>query len=115
MNQQSLFDPLNAKPTPARAPYAPGSITSKAAAESVAPRIGGLRAAVLRFFIDRGRYGATDDEAAEALALPDNTLRPRRRELVEIGCLANSGEKRKTRSNCGATVWRYTGKPASMG
>ena len=64
-----------------------------------------LTAAVLSMLRERGEHGATDQEIQDALQLPSNTEIPRRWELVNAGAVVASGRKRKTRSNCPATVW----------
>lgn len=79
--------------------------TSRVAAGRIAGHAGTLRAAVLSMLRERGEHGATDQEIQDALQLPSNTEIPRRWELVNAGAVVASGRKRKTRSNCPATVW----------
>lgn len=79
--------------------------TSRVAAGRIAGHAGTLRAAVLAMLRERGEHGATDQEIQDALQLPSNTEIPRRWELVNAGAVVASGQKRKTRSNCPATVW----------
>jgi hypothetical protein len=79
--------------------------TSRIAADRIAGHAGTLRAAVLDLLRERGEHGATDQEIQDALQLPSNTEIPRRWELVNAGAVVASGRKRKTRSNCPATVW----------
>ncbi len=79
--------------------------TSRVAAGRIAGHAGTLRAAVLALLRERGEHGATDQEIQDALQLPSNTEIPRRWELVNAGAVVASGRKRKTRSNCPATVW----------
>jgi hypothetical protein len=69
-----------------------------------------------------GFMGTTDEELGDAyqrLALAGQVpyqspsgLRTRRSELVELGLVENSGDKRKTRSGRRAIVWQ---KPAGRG
>lgn len=82
------------------------SETSRAAALSMKPRAGNLRALVLAFIRSRGEGGATDEEIQEALAMPASTQRPRRIELVSGALVVDSGLTRPTRSGRQATVWR---------
>jgi hypothetical protein len=79
--------------------------TSRVAASRIAGHAGTLRAAVLSMLRERGEHGATDQELQDALRLPSNTQIPRRWELVNAGAVVASGRKRKTHSNCPATVW----------
>lgn len=88
--------------------------TSRVAAGRIAGHAGTLRAAVLSMLRERGEHGATDQEIQDALQLPSNTEIPRRWELVNAGAVVASGQKRKTRSNCPATVWvlsEFASKP----
>lgn len=79
--------------------------TSRVAAGRIAGHAGTLRAAVLSMLRERGEHGATDQEIQTALELSSDTEVPRRWELVKAGAVVASGRKRKTRSNCPATVW----------
>ncbi len=91
--------------------------TSRIAAVRVGGHAGTLRAAVLAILRERGEHGATDQEIQTALDLPSNTEIPRRWELVKTGAVVASGRKRKTRSNCPATVWvlsEFAPKPATI-
>jgi len=66
---------------------------------------------------ERGEHGATDQEIQDALQLPSNTQIPRRWELVKAATVVASGRKRKTRSNCPATVWvasEFASKPPTI-
>ncbi len=99
MTQLNLYD--------GRAPHVAGSETSEAAGASV-DRVP-MRERVLRY-IDfythgSGSIGATDDELEVALTLRHQTASARRRELVLLGKVVDSGRRRKTRSGCLATVW----------
>ena len=86
-------------------PAIPGSDTSEAAAEAIRPTVKGLRAAVFACIIGRGPVGATDAEIQAALELPSDTERPRRRELVRLGMVRDSGQRRPTPSGRLAVVW----------
>lgn len=103
MTQLSLFadDP--------RPPRVRSSDTSTAAAESVQPVTGELRRRVLSFIRSRAD-GATCDEAEVALGLRHQTASARIRELVTLGAIADSGQRRKTRSGRTASVYRVKGE-----
>lgn len=64
-----------------------------------------LRERVRAFIASRGEQGATDDEGERALNLPGRTYTPRRGELVKLGLIAWSGDKRPTERGCSARVW----------
>jgi hypothetical protein len=91
-------------------PYAHGSETSRKAAESLT-NTETLRQAVLHAIRLRNGLGATDQELQELLRLPPNVETPRRWELVKLGHVKDSGQRRKTRSGRSAVVWTTT-KPA---
>lgn len=93
------------------APHVAGSATSKAAGESVDCL--SMRQKVWRIIVYQSscstaygkRYGATDDEIEQQLNLRHQTVSPRRRELVLLGKVVDSGRTRPTRSGRRATVW----------
>lgn len=94
------------------APYQPHSDTSRAAAESVEPKLPKQQAELLAWFRGNTRSvdGATDDDIAQAIAhgflsLSLNGARARRIELVKRGLVKDSGRTRLTRSDRLATVW----------
>ncbi len=112
MRQRTFFDAPIQAPKPAPVPYASGSETSKAAAESVRPHVAELRQAVFAFIVSRGELGATDQEICAALGSDRrDSLRPRRCELRDSGHICDSGRKQRTHANRNATVWVVTGKP----
>lgn len=78
--------------------------TSLEAAASVAKggRAATYRARVLECIRQRPR---TDEEIGDALAMGQNTVRPRRRELQLDGVVRDSGERRKTSTGRKAIVW----------
>jgi hypothetical protein len=86
------------------------SATSRDAAEAIRPVASSMVRRVFEFLVSRGSVGATDSEMQEALTLPGNTQRPRRRWLVENGFVRDSGETRPTPSGCKAVIWIVTGK-----
>lgn len=89
------------------APYRPsvsGSETSLEAAHALGKRRAeNLRAAVL---VSITSAPGTDQEIAARLEQPENSIRPRRIELVQRGLVEDSGYKRKTKANRNAIVWR---------
>lgn len=85
-------------------PFAKGSDTSRAAAESLT-NTATLRNKVLKVIQSRGTVGITDQELQEVLQLPPNVETPRRWELVNAGLVRDSGMRRKTRSRRNAAVW----------
>lgn len=95
----------------AGAPYCPSSDTSKAAAQKVATKVERDRENVLRFIAQTG--GAIWDEIWEPLKLSP-TSNGRITELHFDGLIRDSGERRKTRTGCGATVWVVTEKGEAL-
>ena len=96
-----LFD------APPSLPYQPGSVTSRAAAESMKEAAVTQRQRVLAYLQQHG--GHTDEEMQYALDMLGSTQRPRRLELQRAGLVVDSGAKRKTMSGRLATVWEYSG------
>lgn len=90
-------------------PYVAASDTSAAAAASMIPSAGSLRATVLRYVVESGGHGATDAEIQEALKLDGNTQRPRRCELVSGGYVIRTDRQRKTSAGRWAFVYAATG------
>lgn len=83
------------------------SDTERAAARLVAPRTGTWRSRVLRE-IASCLAGATDWELHKALGGNLYTVAPRRKELVEMGWIRDSGERRPTNNGASAIVWTMT-------
>lgn len=79
--------------------------TSRAAAESILPKSGTIRDRVYRYFVGRGEFGATDDEAQDFLQIDGNTFRPTRKTLVDDGYLIDSGGTRKNTNGNDCVVW----------
>ena len=95
---------------PATPGYQKHSATSKAAAESIAPKLGRLHEYVLSVFkqVYRDSGGGLTDEVLDGYFAPfiaAKTLRPRRIELTAQGYLNDSGRTRTTASGRQATVW----------
>ena len=104
--QGDLFTEARRPKTPkTKAPSVAGSETSQAAAESIEPTAGTLRAQVLEFLRGRGLFGATDHEMQEALNMNPSTQRPRRNELNRQGLIQRVQMTRKTPSGRKAVVW----------
>lgn len=100
-NQSDMFSPLP--------PFQRESDTSRAAAESLSPRVTGeLRARVYKAICARGAFGATDQELQAMLRMKVNVETPRRWELVNAGLVVDSGHRRKTPSGRTAAVWIAT-------
>lgn len=79
--------------------------TSRGAKTSVANATANLRRKVHEHIASTGRYGATDEEIADALYMNPNTERPRRQELELGGLCFDSGERRRLRSGRMGIVW----------
>lgn len=87
MNERSLFD------------------DTRAAARPTESQAAGDRQRVLDLLIGRGAEGATDQEAAEVLGIPQDTARARRVELRDKGLVADSGRRRPSSTGHGMRVW----------
>lgn len=85
------------------APFQAHSGTSREAASVIKGKTARLRELVLE---ELRRTPSTDEELANALTLSGNTCRPRRVELVELGLVEDSGNRRKTTAGRNAVVWR---------
>lgn len=80
--------------------------TSKAAAEKILPHRTNKQRLVTSWFRGRGLLGGTDEEMCIAFGDFSSTYRTRRSELVRMGVLENSREKRMMRNGSLAIVWR---------
>ena len=88
-----------------KAPSVRGSVTSAAAADSLAGEpLNALQRRVLEFLRARPE-GATDEEMQRGLGMNPSTQRPRRIELARRGLLVEAGTRR-TSSGRNASVWR---------
>ena len=85
------------------APYQKHSETSKAAADEIKPSAGTQRHTLYGWLYEHGP--ATDEQMQDGIPMTANAQRPRRVELVRMGLVRDSGEKRKTRSGRSAVVW----------
>jgi hypothetical protein len=84
-------------------PFQSHSDTSLEAAESMEPKAGTLRWAVLWYLRDFGP--ATDERMQDVLQMPASTQRPRRVELVRAGFVYDTGRRALTRSGRHAVLW----------
>lgn len=109
MSQLSMLDSepekLRRIPYRGKAPFVKGSDTSEAAAESIEPRKGNYQYEVLRYIRQMRSWGSTADQVEEKLGIPLNTVRPRLRELEDMGFIVKTPTKRPTRSGRGARVY----------
>lgn len=93
--------------------YPGRSQTSAAAARKVLPKTGTQRRQILDAIVDayvRGFHGATDVELQRHLRLGANSVRPRRRELVQLGLVLRERSRAQARGqrahSLGAVPWR---------
>lgn len=77
------------------------SETSYTAAREIAADLNDLQYKVFRYLLERGSRGATDKEGYTATGIDQNTYRPRRIELWDMGKVIYSGEKRDR-----SAVWK---------
>lgn len=82
-----------------------GTYTSVDAALKAKPKIGNRQGLVLTKLRIAGPGGMTDHELTAALGLPLQSVVPRRRELVQLGLVKDSGDRRATPSGRKAIVW----------
>ena len=86
-------------------PFVAGSDTSAAAAGSISDQLHGMEALVYRAVLLAATRGLTDDEIEVQTKLAHQTASARRRALVLKGKVADSGQRRATRSGRQAVVW----------
>lgn len=82
--------------------------TSRAAAVSMAPSVGQLQSMVLAHIRSCHWQGVTDDEGEHRLGLHHTTYAPRRNELVKLGLVEDSGNRRVATSGRRQKVWIAT-------
>ncbi|MBO0864839.1 MAG: helix-turn-helix transcriptional regulator [Mycobacterium sp.] len=80
--------------------------TSSDAALSVLSDTHRLQGQVFRAIQTAGDRGRTDDELEQLLGLRHQTVSARRRELVLLDLIEDSGDRRRTSSGRGAIVWK---------
>lgn len=88
-------------------PHVRWSDTSAAAALSMVGETSRIRRRVL-WYVAGCTQGATCDEVEVALDLRHQTASARIRELVLLGCLEDTHQRRRTRSGRTAVVWWLT-------
>lgn len=88
-------------------PFARGSDTSRAAADSMREHAGAQRRAVLALFRSAGSRGLTCDEAEELSGKRHQSISARVRELARDGEIVRTEERRPTRSGRMAHVYLY--------
>jgi hypothetical protein len=108
-HQGSLWDLGSPDMPPRQPPAQRHSETSVAAAESIRPFMNALQQKVLDYLRECGTKGATDEEGIEVTGLCQNTYRPRRIELCDMGLVVKSWDTRPTRSGRAAVVWKVAG------
>lgn len=79
--------------------------TSRQASQDIKDATASLRDRVFREIKDAHVVGATDDELEKVLDMRHQTCSARRRELVLLGYIVDSGRRRRTRSGRSAIVW----------
>lgn len=90
---------------PAPAHHAAPSGTTEVAARRIAGAAGNLRQRIHAAIVAAGAHGLTDDEGEALLWIKPQTYTPRRGELVRLGLVVDSGERRHTSSGRPAAVW----------
>lgn len=89
-------------------PHIKSRPTSRAAALACMEGAPNKRTRVLAYILLQKGRGATDEEISLALHMPDNTTRPRRWELAQLGLITRKGT-RQTLSGQQADVWVWSG------
>jgi hypothetical protein len=84
--------------------------TEVAAAESIAPRVTGLRLAVLQELYKAYRFGFTGEQVSNNTGEWLYSVKPRITELVRIGMVEDSGDRVKNSRNRNEVVWKITDK-----
>lgn len=105
----TLFD-VTPKPRPMDTPYT----TMKARRESSQAAMPGKQkryAQIMKVYATRPTDGLTPEEAAFILELDIRQTAPRCTELVKLGKLEETGERRETKMGRGAAVLRLAGQP----
>ena len=85
------------------APYS-NETTSKAAAVEIESKVHQDRYRIWSYLCEVGPL--TDEAIAHDLRMSPNTVRPRRGELVEMGCVIDAGERQVVKSGNKAIAWK---------
>lgn len=107
MTERTLFDNDDPGKVPPKTPHN-GTPTSRLAAQQAKTFAASQQETVFQFIEQAGEVGATDQEIEHSLGIAGNSVRPRRRKLVELGRIKASGNMRMTTSNSPAVVWIVT-------
>lgn len=91
------------------APFAPGSSSSRKAAQRIAYKLPSIRRRVFDYIVSHP--GMNDHEIRDGLHLNSNTARPRRIELEEAGLIEWTGETKPGPLGASSQTWRATGRP----
>lgn len=96
--------PSNANMRPPYPHNAPKG-TSEVAAKMIAARTPNQRARIYRAILESGAHGLTDDEGEIQLDIFSASYSARRGELVKLGLIRDTGNRRLTQRGCPAAVW----------
>ncbi len=107
MTQRTLFDDLR-EVFDDSAPYARGSDTSRAAAESVEPHLSRLERIVFEYIDKQGHEGATCWEVEKGCGLMHQTASARIKALKDAGRIRATNQKRTTNTGRLAGVYKAT-------
>lgn len=103
-NQHPQYTASNPMPYPPAHHNAPRG-TSEVAAAMIAPHTNSMRDRVLMAIIESEEHGLTDDEGEQQLRIIPQSYTPRRRELVILRMVQDSGNRRITSNGGSAAVW----------
>lgn len=101
--QSATPDPKQTLPAPSH--HAAPRGTSEIAAQQIGKAAPNLRQRIFDAIAAAGPRGLTDDEAEALLGIKPQSYTPRRGELVRLGLVVDSGERRPTSSGRPAAVW----------
>jgi predicted ArsR family transcriptional regulator len=104
MTQLEMFPEARLRPTVL--PYQKHSRTSRKAAERAQPVAPSKRQQILEWLREHGP--ATDEQIGVGTGIRENTVRPRRGELVTLGLVIDSGLEAETSTGSPAVLWRAT-------
>lgn len=107
MTERTLFDNDDPGKVPPKTPHN-NTLTSRIAAKLAKTFAASQQEQVFQFIEQAGERGATDQEIETSLGIAGNSVRPRRRKLVELGRVKQSGNLRLTNSKSPAVVWIVT-------
>ena len=107
MTERTLFDHDDPDKVPPKTPHN-NMPTSRIAAKLATTFAASQQEQVFQAIEQAGANGLTDQEIESRLGIAGNSVRPRRRKLVELGRVKQSGNLRMTSSNSPAVVWIVT-------